>query len=136
MEPEVLADSLSQMDALRHALGHFLDTPLGEAAEAAVEAQSRRTRRTKAQIALDNAAAHLNGGGIPNDELEAARRDPTAAGRQAAARGFSETRNPFSLGSSESAQWMAGFKNATDERRLSEGAASSPFEDDELPPAA
>lgn len=37
MEPEVLSDHLSQMDTLRHALGQYSNTPLGNAAMARAE---------------------------------------------------------------------------------------------------
>src|SRR6266700_5377460 len=60
MEPEVLEDHLAQMDALRHALGRFGDTPLGEAAVKDA-AKPKRSRRDRAQEALDKAEAHLSG---------------------------------------------------------------------------
>ncbi len=73
MEPHVLEDSLSQMDALRHALGQFATTPLGEAA---VEATTSKRRRSKAETALDKAEAHIYGGGDPDEFSSGAASSP------------------------------------------------------------
>jgi hypothetical protein len=54
-------------------------------------------------------------------EREEAERDPYAAGRSAAARGFNETRNPLPPGSEKSQRWLAG--HAEVEREIAAAAA-------------
>ncbi len=72
-EPEVLSAHLERMDMLRHALGGFADTPLGEAAIDNVaqfnEEADRRvkgSRRSRSKDAMQAAQDHLNG---PENEL-------------------------------------------------------------------
>jgi uncharacterized protein (UPF0335 family) len=54
MEPEVLEDQLSYMDALRHALGQLSDTPLGNAAKSGLR---RRDAQTDIEDAIQSTEA-------------------------------------------------------------------------------
>jgi hypothetical protein len=121
-DQDVLKAKLDRMAELRAQLGALADTPLGEVTLQREE-HSRRRRRNKSENAL-----------FEPDEprpLKFSTEPPDAgqAGRNTAAAGLPESHNPFDLGTTESALWIAGYRNAKDQRELAKGAADSPYED-------
>ncbi len=120
MEPEVLEDHLAQMDALRHALGQFANTPLGSAAVDKA-AKPKRDRRNKGRIDADFDTTS------PREEHQAARHQQ---GRT----------HPIQDAFDKAAAHLSGQEVADTvgnemHDALSAGAVPSPFEDDEFKPA-
>ncbi len=73
MDPEILRAQLERDDALRHALGWFVDTPLGAAAVEAAAAPARTRRRLQGDAlpveeAIAKAQTHLNGEPPANED--------------------------------------------------------------------
>jgi uncharacterized protein (UPF0335 family) len=115
LDSGVREQHLALLEAYRAALGDFAGTELGKAGEP----KQKRSRKNAAQDALDKARTHLNGPSDTPDiaaERERAAANPYAAGREAALRGFNETRNPFDAGSLIGDEWLDGFKAAQSEQ--------------------
>jgi hypothetical protein len=102
--------------------------PLDEAERKLAEEQARQQARQHWEADLDTIIAGDESekpAAFVSDlsvEREAAQRNPYAAGRSAAARGFNATRNPFNHPSIESAEWLRG--HAEVEQEMAAAAAS------------
>jgi hypothetical protein len=125
----------AEADRILRALGPFADSDLGKAAVEEARRPARgpgRRRKNAAPQAVSEAVHHdvdggwhLNGPSNTPDiiaEREQALVDPYKAGREAALRGFNESRNPFDAGSLVGEEWIEGFRVGETER-TGEGSA-------------
>jgi hypothetical protein len=106
--------------AIRHALvdaqGKDILIVVGDSREPELPLTNGKNGRDEPIIAGDQSEPSAGQITDLSAEREAARRDPFAAGKTAALRGFSETRNPFAHPSLDSAEWLRGHAEGERER--------------------